>query len=134
MPQGSHADDSRGRGNPGPPFPELSVDYQEFTAYLEDGLWLALARHSNGMADRLRAGLRAAPSAREAWDTRTNEVFAILDKGVAERARAAGAVFYDWNPPHGSPSLVDANEVLVRLVTSWSTRESDVTRFAAAIA
>lgn len=106
----------------------------QFMPYLKDGLWLELAAHANAMADALREGVRHSTHAREAWATRTNEVFAILERPVAERLRAEGAVFYDWNPPHGSPSLVDRNEVLVRLVTSWSTQERDVERFAAAIA
>ena len=106
----------------------------QFMPYLKDGLWLELAAHANAMADALREGVRRSTHAREAWPTRTNEVFAILERPVAERLRAEGAVFYDWNPPHGSPSLVDQNEILVRLVTSWSTKESDVERFARAIA
>ena len=79
------------------------------------------------------AGLRTAGQARQAWDTRTNEVFAILDKGAAERLRAQGAVFYDWNPPHGAAVLLEPNEALVRLVASWSTQAEDVDRFCAAL-
>ena len=47
----------------------------QFDAYLNDGLWLRLARHANAMADRLRAGISRAPHAREAWPTSGNEIF-----------------------------------------------------------
>jgi threonine aldolase len=106
----------------------------QFMAYLEDGLWLELAAHANAMADRLRAGIEASSHARQAWDTRSNEVFAILERPTAEALRAKGAVFYDWNMPHGSLGHLGENEQLVRLVTSWSTEAADVDRFGALIA
>jgi len=48
--------------------------------------------------------------------------------------RGKGAVFYDWNPPHGVHDLVGADETLVRLVTSWSTAEAEIDRFCDLIA
>ncbi|MEC5289342.1 low specificity L-threonine aldolase [Aurantimonas sp. C2-6-R+9] len=106
----------------------------QFMAYLEDDLWLDLAGHANRMADRLRAGIDASPHARQAWETHTNESFAILDSGLAETLRGKGAVFYDWNPPHGVHDLVGDDETLVRLVTSWSTAEAEIDRFCDLIA
>ncbi|WP_019997771.1 threonine aldolase family protein [Aureimonas ureilytica] len=103
----------------------------QFMAYLDDGLWLTLAAHANAMADRLRAGLTNRPHARQAWDTRSNEVFAILDQVTADALRAQGAMFYDWNLPHGSGVRMSETERLVRLVTSWSTEAADVDRFLA---
>ncbi|WP_182086615.1 low specificity L-threonine aldolase [Aureimonas sp. ME7] len=106
----------------------------QFDAYLEDGLWLRLAAHANAMADDLRAGLRRSRHAREAWDTRSNEIFAVVEVPVAERLRAEGATFYDWNAPHDLPDLVGEGEQLIRLVTSWSSEEADVSRFCDLIA
>ncbi|WP_102961193.1 threonine aldolase family protein [Mangrovicella endophytica] len=103
----------------------------QFMAYLEDGLWLELAAHSNAMADRLRAGLDAARHGRQGWSTRSNEVFAILDKETAAKLRGAGAAFYDWNMPRGLAVPMAENEQLVRLVTSWSTEADEVDRFCA---
>ena len=102
----------------------------QFMAYLDDGLWLDLASHANRMADRLRTAIDASPHARLAWPTVTNEIFAVIETATAERLRAQGAVFYDWNPPHDAHDLIGPNEMLARLVTSWSTSESDVDRFA----
>ncbi|ALN72595.1 low specificity L-threonine aldolase [Aureimonas sp. AU20] len=106
----------------------------QFMAYLENGLWLELASHANAMAHRLRAGIDASSHARQAWETRSNEVFAILERPTAEALRAEGAVFYDWNMPHGSAGRLGENEQLVRLVTSWSTEAADVDRFGSLIA
>ena len=101
----------------------------QLMAYLDGDLWLELAGHANRMADRLRAGFDASPHARQAWATHTNESFAILEKPMAEKLRKAGAVFYDWNPPHSAHDLLGEDETLARLVTSWSTAETDVDRF-----
>ncbi len=101
----------------------------QFDAYFRDGLWLDLAHHANGMAERLRAGLERSNRARQAWPTRGNEVFAVLSKAGAERLRAAGATFYDWPAPHGV--RIDAGETLIRLVTSFATAEAEVDSFLA---
>ena len=101
----------------------------QLEAYLEDDLWLDLARHANSMADRLREGLASKNTARLAWETTANEVFAVIEKSSADRARQKGAKFYDWQPPHGWLPLPNENETLVRLVTSFATSEDEVDQF-----
>jgi threonine aldolase len=103
----------------------------QFEAYLRDGLWLNLARRANGMAERLREGLRASPHAREAWPTHGNEVFAILRNGDVARLRRAGANFHEWEAPHGTRLELGEDEVLVRLVTSFTTRPEEIDAFLA---
>ena len=106
----------------------------QFDGYFQDGLWLDLARHSNGMADRLRAGIEKAPAARLAWPTISNEVFAIVAKSAAKAAEDRGAKFYEWPIPESQPELVGEDETLVRLVTSFATTETDATNFLACLA
>ncbi|NKL78211.1 threonine aldolase family protein [Rhizobium leguminosarum] len=101
----------------------------QFDAYFEDGLWLDLARHSNGMADRLRAGIGTSNSARLAWPTASNEVFAVVSKSAAKTAEEKGAKFYEWPVPAAMPELVSESETLIRLVTSFATTEADVDGF-----
>ncbi|HET7412750.1 MAG TPA: low specificity L-threonine aldolase, partial [Pararhizobium sp.] len=101
----------------------------QFDAYLNDGLWLDLARHSNGMADRLRAGIAASSNARLGWETQTNELFPILKKQAVEALRAKGAVILDWNPPRAVRKEIAPDETMVRMVTSFATNEDDVDRF-----
>ncbi|HWT30089.1 MAG TPA: beta-eliminating lyase-related protein, partial [Propylenella sp.] len=103
----------------------------QFAAYLHDGLWLDLARHANSMADRLRAGLAAAPHAREAWPTHGNAVFAVLRRADAERLAGAGAFFHRWSEPHGAQLGLAQHETLVRLVTAFATRPEEVDAFLA---
>lgn len=98
----------------------------QFEAYLQDGLWLHLARHANAMAERLRTGIVDSKRARLAWSPEANEVFCILDRRHADDLRKKGAVFYHWNPPRAKPDLLDQHETLIRLVTSFATEADQV--------
>lgn len=101
----------------------------QFEAYLDNGLWLGLARYANAMAERLRNGIESSGHARLAWYPETNEVFAIMDKTYANQLQEKGAVFYQWNPPRAKAGLLGQHEVLVRLVTSFATEADQVDRF-----
>lgn len=105
----------------------------QFDAYLEDGLWLDLARHANGMANRLAEGIEASTGARLAWPSGSNELFVILKKDTAKKLEEKGAVFYDWPVPHALAGSIAADEGLYRLVTSFATTKEDVERFIAAL-
>ena len=91
----------------------------QFTAMLEDGLWLANARHANAMAARLAEkatdlGIRVTQS------VDANEVFAVLPAEVTVAAQERYA-FYVWDETTGE----------VRWVASWDTTEEDVDGFIA---
>jgi threonine aldolase len=101
----------------------------QFDGYFEDNLWLDLAGHSNGMADRLRAGIGASNCAKLAWPTASNEVFAVVQKSAARTAEEKGAKFYEWPVPVATLELVGDDETLIRLVTSFATTEADVDGF-----
>ena len=107
----------------------------QFAAYLDDGHWLAMARHANAMAARLAAAIRASGSARLAVEPDANEVFAILPKLLDERLRAAGAVYHPWSPAVLSAGeRPSPDEILVRLVTSFATTAAAVERFGGMLA
>ncbi|MYZ48751.1 threonine aldolase family protein [Propylenella binzhouense] len=105
----------------------------QLEAYLEGDRWLAFARHANGMADRLRAGIAAAPRSRLGWPSEANELFAVLKKADAARLREAGATFYDWHPPADGSVPLAGDEGLYRLVTSFATTDAEVDAFLAAL-
>ncbi|MFA6267471.1 MAG: low specificity L-threonine aldolase [Pseudolabrys sp.] len=101
----------------------------QMEAFLDDDLWLRLARHANGMADRLSDGLSKAGYAPK-WPVEANEVFAALPVALCDRLQTAGAAFYCWDTEtaaDGSPA------VTVRLVTSFATTADEVDRFIAAV-
>ncbi|WP_276120244.1 threonine aldolase family protein [Pararhizobium qamdonense] len=105
----------------------------QFDAYLEGGLWLDLARHANGMANRLADGIAGSNSTRLAWPSGSNELFVVLKKETAAKLQADGAVFYDWPVPHALADTVAGDEGLYRLVTSFATTPHDVDQFLKAL-
>jgi threonine aldolase len=100
-------------------------------AYLADDLWLDLARHANRMADRLVERLASA-GIEPVWPVEANEVFVPLGAEADRRLKAAGASYYPWTSASLPAGLVVApGATVVRLVTSFSTTEAEIDRFAA---
>ena len=98
----------------------------QLIALLEGDLWLRNARHSNAMAQRLRAEVEQGIADGSiggvgfTQPTQSNGVFATLPDGVADRLREKFR-FYDW----------DAARNEVRWMCSFDTQESDVDAFVA---
>lgn len=93
----------------------------QFQALLEDGLFLDLARHANGLALRLREGASALgypPAA----DSPSNQQFLVLPNTVVDRLQARGYEFELDGP-------ADAAHTRIRLVTSWATPQEAVENF-----
>jgi len=99
----------------------------QMAAYLQDGLWLDLARQANARAAELEQGLAALPGVRLPWKREINEVFAILPRTMHQRMAAAGARYHPWTPralePQERPS---ADETFARLVPSFATEPAAV--------
>ena len=89
----------------------------QFDALFTGGLYERIAAHGVRMAERLKEGL-ARKGARFYLETPTNQQFVILENGAMERlARDVG--FTKWE-------ALDEGHTVVRLATSWATREEDV--------
>jgi threonine aldolase len=102
----------------------------QFDAFLSEGLWLRLARHANGMADLLAQRLAAA-GVRLVWPVEANLVFALLPQALDARLKAAGATYYVRSSDSLPAGLrIGQDHMLVRLVTSFATQESEIARFA----
>lgn len=97
----------------------------QFAAYLAADQWIALARHANAMADRL-AGELAAIGLAPIWPVEANLIFVALPRVLDARLKAAGAQYY----VRTKPSLgLDVDRVLIRLVTSFATRDEEIESF-----
>jgi threonine aldolase len=95
----------------------------QFIALLEDELWLANAKHANAMAARLAAGLGGMRGVELVHPVESDAVFARLDgRHVAELQREW--TFHIW----------DEAMSVVRWMTAFDTRESDVDEFLRGIA
>jgi threonine aldolase len=80
------------------------------------------------MADRLAARLTAAGHP-PAWPVEANLVFVAISKAVEARLKAAGAGFYVRHS-ESLPARLEPDQCLMRLVTSFATREDEIERFA----
>ena len=95
----------------------------QFNALLADDLWLENARQANAMAARLASGLASIPGVDLAYPVQSDAVFARLGPGhIAELQR--DWTFHVW----------DESASIVRWMTAFDTRESDVDAFLADIA
>ncbi|HKM71770.1 MAG TPA: beta-eliminating lyase-related protein [Stellaceae bacterium] len=66
----------------------------QLIAYLENGLWLDLARASNAVAARIAAGLHDVPGARLLAPVEANEIFLELPSTTMDALEADGFQFY----------------------------------------
>lgn len=96
----------------------------QIEALLTDDLWLRSAAHANAMAARLAEKATAVPGISVEHPVQANGVFARLPVEVADAAREAGYLFYDWTP----------DGQVVRWMCSFDTTEDDVDGFVAALA
>lgn len=102
----------------------------QMQAFLAGDAWLNLARHANGMADKLAAQITAKGLA-PVWPVEANLVFVVLPDAIDKRLRAAGAIYYPRSTDNLPPDLnVKQGGTLVRLVTSFATTDAEITRFA----
>ena len=107
----------------------------QMLAWLDDGHWLQLARHSNACAQRLAMALGRIKGVRIAWPVEANELFVVMPRAVDIELKAAGARYYAWSAERlAPPERPGNNDVLVRLVTSFNSRDEDIDRFAAIVA
>jgi threonine aldolase len=101
----------------------------QFLAYLEDELWLRLARRANDAAAKLGSALAAAKLP-PVWTVEANEVFVLISPETDTRLRAAGAAYASWPKeflPRGT--VAPAPHKLIRLVTSFATSDSHIEKF-----
>lgn len=95
----------------------------QLEAYLQNDLWLKNAHHANRMARKLAQGLVGLPGVRLCYPVEANEIFIQLPESVISSLLADGFHFYRWG---------EENLSTVRLVTAFTTQETDVTAFIAA--
>ena len=97
----------------------------QFAAMLADDRWLVLARHANFMADILATRLAAIGLA-PIWPVEANLVFVILPRALDARLKAADARYHGRTV---TSLKLGADQILARLVTSFTTQEDEIERF-----
>lgn len=90
-----------------------------FVELFREGRIYELARHANAMAQRLAQGIQDAGHTLD-MPCQSNQVFACLPEAKVQRLEKHFA-FHRWG--------VKGDELVLRLVSSWATRDDDVDRF-----
>ncbi|MDU8943363.1 threonine aldolase family protein [Ovoidimarina sediminis] len=104
----------------------------QFAAYLEDDLWLRMARAANDAGQRLAKGLAALPHADLLHPAEANMIYVALPRAAHRRAVTAGAEYFmtlDALEGGAEDDMIPA-----RLVTNWATTEAEIEAFLAHIA
>jgi len=92
----------------------------QWVGMLEGGAWLNYARHANSMTRRLADLVRNLPQIRVLLEPQVNALFLEMPPEIAKDLHDRGWHFYNFIGAHG-----------YRLMCSWDTQESDLTRFVA---
>jgi threonine aldolase len=105
----------------------------QMAAYLDNDLWLILARKANENAAQLAAGLAQVPGVRFVWPCSANEIFLLIPRTIDRALQAAGAHYYEWTFPalDRARAAPREDEVFIRLVTSYATEASEMAHFIA---
>ena len=93
----------------------------QLIAYVENGLWLEMARASNNMAAHIAAGLRDIPAARLLAPVEANEIFLQLPSTTMDALEADGFQFYR------------RSKSLARFVCRFDTTEAEADALLAAL-
>lgn len=99
----------------------------QMLAYLEDDLWMCLARSANAQAKTLSEGIIAA-GYKLAHPTDANMLFPVWDRATHRRLTDAGAQYYLW-PHTAAADGPDDEAVTCRLVCNWATTQEEAHDF-----
>jgi threonine aldolase len=91
-------------------------------AYVENDLWLKLARQSNAAAQRLMTGIERTPGARLIAPVQANELFVEMSANALDHLARDGVLYYRRGPQ------------LARFVCRWDTTEDEVDQLLTLIA
>ncbi len=94
----------------------------QFDALFTDGLYNEVGKNAIRAADRIRQALKEA-DLREAYPSPTNQIFILLEKARAHALEEQVELSFTEN--------VDKDHCIIRIVTSWATKEENVDRLIA---
>lgn len=94
----------------------------QFREFFRDRLYFDNARYANAMAQKLAEGITLLGH-QLAYRAVTNQIFVVLQDSIIEKLQKKFG-FYVWSKAPGQPKYS-----IIRLVTSWATRDEAVEQF-----
>jgi threonine aldolase len=104
----------------------------QMQAYLQDDLWRQLATRANAAGAELQQALATVDGFTLLHRRDANLMFAAWPRAGHERAKAAGAYYYDTAEPAGTTGA-PTDITGARLVCNWNTTSGEIARFAALV-
>ncbi|MEM0900571.1 MAG: beta-eliminating lyase-related protein [Pseudomonadota bacterium] len=98
----------------------------QFMALMNDNLWLECATIANTHTTALADIVRGSDRMRLAWEPEINEIFAICKRADFQKWSDVGLQAFVWQPTPSDRHLLDEDECLIRLVTSFETEQSHI--------
>ncbi len=98
----------------------------QMAAYLQDDLWLSLARRANANCARLVQGLDAIEGFERVNDALGNVAFYNVPRGLHHRLKATEAVYALWEGAETGP---EDETVMLRFVCDWSLKAAQIDGF-----
>lgn len=92
----------------------------QFLELFQDNLYFDLAKHANKMAMKIASAIEENGYSFLTHPT-TNQIFPILPKVLIKKLNEK-YMFYEWE-------VIDENNSVIRLITSWATDENKVDEF-----
>ncbi|GLQ36066.1 L-threonine aldolase [Amylibacter marinus] len=104
----------------------------QFKAYLDNDLWLTLARQANASAQTLLSELASVDNFSCLHPVDANLLFVEFPRALHRNLAKAKAQYYFW-PFNQTLEGPDHEMISARLVCSWSTTQDDIRKFIGAI-
>jgi threonine aldolase len=93
--------------------------------YLNNDLWIKLAKRANSESQSLLAELKKIPDIEILHPTQANLIFALIPEKLHTALSAKGAKYNFWTNQM-LPNDVPIDKIKIRLACSWSTTKSEI--------
>jgi threonine aldolase len=100
----------------------------QMQGYLDDNLWIELAKHANQAGQKLATGLKEISQVEFAHPCHANMIFANWTRATHDALAAASSKYYFW-PDDPKPTGPADEKLTARLVCNWSTSDSEIDQF-----
>ena len=98
----------------------------QIIGYLENNLWLELAKKANDQATKLSKELKKFDFIEQPWQREINEVFILIPNELEKYLEKNHIKFHEWTKTSLNKKYVDDKSKFIRLVTSYNTPDDDI--------
>ena len=101
----------------------------QIIGYLENNLWIELAKKANGKAKKICESLQKYNYLIMPWETQINEIFVIIPNEVDIYLKKNHVQYHDWTKISLKDKYQSKQYKLIRLVTSFNSDDKKIEEF-----